>query len=112
MLADNDIDQSLILIKVFTADNIVEVGLMRSLLEQHDILAELRNHHTSSLMGEVPYTSIWPELWVDQAHFEQAKKLISELKMQDAEGPDWSCNSCNQLSPANFELCWQCGDYR
>lgn len=98
--------------KVFTADNIVEVGLMRSLLEQHDITCELRNHHTSSLMGEVPFTSVWPELWVDQSLAQRATEIISQSKRQDVSGPDWRCNRCQQASPANFELCWQCGGQR
>jgi hypothetical protein len=98
--------------KIFTADNIVEVGLMRSLLEQHDIPCELRNHHTSSLMGEVPYTSIWPELWVVQSLAKQATELISQSKSQNVSGLDWSCSHCKEASPANFELCWQCGGRR
>jgi hypothetical protein len=100
------------LIKIFTADNIVEVGLMRSLLEQHDIASELRNHHSSSLMGEVPYTSIWPELWVVESLVSQAENIITQTKSQVVSGPDWNCNSCNEANPANFDICWQCGGLR
>ncbi len=95
--------------KVFTADNIVEVGLIRSFLEQNNIPSELRNHHTSSLLGEVPFTSVWPEVWVDEARSEHAKQLISELRRKEAHGSDWDCQACKESNPANFELCWQCG---
>lgn len=94
--------------KVFTADNIVEVGLMRSFLEQNDIPSELRNHHTSSLLGEVPFTSVWPELWVADNDSIEAVELISQLKRKDVSGPDWVCQSCNEANPVNFDICWQC----
>lgn len=95
--------------KIFTADNIVEVGLMRSLLEQNDVPSELRNHHTSSLMGEVPFTSVWPELWVDTVYAERAADLILRMKRDDVTGPDWVCDSCRESNPANFDICWHCG---
>jgi len=97
------------LIKVYTADNILEVGLMRSLLEQHGIASELRNQHTSSLLGEVPYTSTWPELWTDTEFANQAKELIADAQKRDDSGEDWACSSCEALIPSNFDLCWQCG---
>jgi hypothetical protein len=95
--------------KVFSADNIVEVGLMRNLLEQNDIASELRNHHSSSLMGEVPFTSVWPELWVAQGESDQALKLIAEVKRDHLSGPDWTCAKCKEDNPVNFDICWQCG---
>jgi len=95
--------------KIFTADNIVEVGLVRSFLEQNDIPSELRNHHSSSLLGEIPFTSIWPELWVEKSLAEKAKALIAELKREDVSGPDWGCGKCDESNPANFDICWQCG---
>jgi len=95
--------------KVFTADNIVEVGLIRSFLEQNDIPSELRNHHTSSLLGEVPFTSVWPEIWVDEIRSEHAKQLIAELRREVVQGADWGCVSCSETNPANFDICWQCG---
>ncbi len=95
--------------KVFSADNIVEVGLMRSFLEQHDISSELRNHHSSSLMGEVPFTSVWPEVWVSANDSERAIKLISDIQRDIATGPDWSCSNCHESNPINFDICWQCG---
>jgi hypothetical protein len=99
-----------LLIKIFTADNIVEVGLMRSLLEQYGIASELRNHHSSSLMGEVPFTSVWPELWVDDSKAGKAQQLISGLKRENLGGPDWACAHCNEANPVNFDICWQCGE--
>ncbi len=100
------------LIKVYTADNVLEVGLMRSLLELNGIASELRNHHTSSLLGEVPYTSTWPELWTDLDSADLAKKLISEAQNREVSGEDWSCSSCDEQIPSNFDLCWQCGSIR
>ena len=96
--------------KVFTADNIVEVGLMRSFLEQNNIPSELRNHHTSSLLGEVPFTSVWPELWVAEGRSKRAVELISQLKREEVGGPDWACQACKEANPANFDICWQCGE--
>lgn len=97
------------LTKVYTADNVLEVGLMRSLLEQHGIASELRNHHTSSLLGEVPYTSTWPELWTDIDSSLQARELISDAQKRDVTGEDWVCSNCEAAVPSNFDICWQCG---
>jgi len=88
---------------------IVEVGLMRSFLEQNDVLSELRNHHTSTLLGEVPFTSVWPELWVIEEQSVKALELISQLKQREASGPDWTCQRCSETNPVNFDICWQCG---
>lgn len=97
------------LIKVYTADNVLEVGLMRSLLELNGIASELRNHHTSSLLGEVPYTATWPELWTDLESASRAKELISDALKREVSGEDWSCPGCDAQVPSNFDLCWQCG---
>ena len=76
---------------------------------QHDIPSELRNHHTSSLLGEVPYTSVWPEIWVGQPDFANAAELISQVRCGDVTGPDWACGDCKETNPGNFDICWQCG---
>lgn len=96
------------MLKVFTADNIVEVGLMRSMLAQHDIETELRNDHSASVMGEIPFTSVWPEIWVSQRYFDRAVELIKSLQRRELSGPDWRCSKCEEPNPISFELCWQC----
>ena len=100
------------MIKVYTADNVLEVGLMRSLLAQYDIDSELRNHHASSLLGEVAYTSTWPELWVGSDFAQQAKDIIDNAKKPNEGGSDWFCSACKETNPSNFDLCWSCGASR
>ncbi len=96
--------------KIFSAENIVEVGLLRNLLQQNGISCELRNHHASSLMGEVPFTNVWPEIWVDEANTDQALALIADIKRAEVGDVDWVCRGCREANPANFDLCWQCGE--
>jgi len=97
--------------RIFTASNIAEAGLMRSYLEQHDIPSILRNEHTSGVIGDLPFVDNSPELWVDVAFAHRALKLVEEARRTpDQESPEWTCLSCKELNPGNFELCWGCAE--
>lgn len=100
------------MIKVYTADNVLNVGLMRNLLSQNGIESELRNHHASSLLGEVAYTSTWPELWVRDDFSDKAKIIIDDALKPNDNKEDWHCSSCREVSPSNFDVCWSCGASR
>ena len=63
--------------KVFTHPNSLIVGNARSLLEEAGIQAELRNEFASSAMGETAPLETWPELWVGEGDYEQARDLLN-----------------------------------
>lgn len=83
---------------------------MRSYLEQHGISSTLRNEHTSSLIGELPFMDNNPEIWVDAASADEAITLVRQSQNSGShDGLDWACHECNETNPGNFEICWQCG---
>jgi hypothetical protein len=94
--------------KVFTNQNIAVVGAVRAYLEDNDIRSQMRNEFSSSVMGEVAFFDVWPELWVDDDLSAWAIELISDVQQQENKGPDWSCLQCQEPNPVNFEICWQC----
>lgn len=95
--------------KIFTSDNNALVGLVRSYVEEHNIPCQLRNEYASSVFGEVPFFSVWPELWVADLYEAQAIALVKEIQTPVNTGSDWTCGSCKEANPGSFELCWQCG---
>lgn len=97
------------MIKVFTDQNLAVVGSVRSYLQEHGVFSQLRNEHSSSLMGEVAFFLVWPELWVSDHDAAQAIELVKDLKNSNADGPEWLCPECAEANPGTFETCWQCG---
>lgn len=96
------------LTKVFTAEHISEAGLIRSYLGQHNIPSELRNEYASSVMGELPFMTSSPEVWVDSSVAQTAIKLIADLDQPNVDCPDWVCSGCSEVNPGNFSSCWNC----
>lgn len=80
--------------KVYTNQNIALVGAMRSYLEENNIYGEYRNEFSSSVMGEVAFFDVWPELWVADGESERAVELLELLQHKPITGSDWFCKSC------------------
>lgn len=96
------------LTKVFTAEHISEAGLIRSYLEQHNVPSQLRNEYVSGALGDLPFMTSSPEIWVDSSIVSTAAKLIAELNQPNIERPEWSCSECSEANPGNFSSCWNC----
>jgi len=89
------------------------VGHLQGLMEAEGIKTELRNLEGSSAAGGVPFTQVYPELWVlnngDEA---RAKAIVKEFRSAaDAEkpGPAWTCPVCKEQVEGMFSECWNCG---
>lgn len=94
--------------KVFTDQNIALVGAMRSYLAEHGITGHLRNEYSSSVMGEIAFFDVWPELWVSANDYAKSKELLDEVNQSVPSGPDWKCRHCSETNPGTFEICWDC----
>lgn len=97
------------MVQVFTDQNIALVGSVRGFLENNGIACQLRNEYSSSVMGEVSFFLVWPELWVADAQAQEARELIKQLDSSSPSGPDWTCRNCGESNPGTFDICWQCG---
>jgi len=89
------------------------VGHLQGLLEAEGIKTELRNLEGSSAAGGVPFTQVYPEVWVlNNADEARAKAIVKEFRAAaDAEkpGPDWICPVCKERVEGVFSQCWNCG---
>ena len=95
--------------KVFEHPASHEVGLCESILTSNGIPAEIRNRGVSSLMGEIPFTEAYPELWVlKDEDYERAIALLQEYHRSVSEaaaGGDWVCLRCGESVPNTLDAC-------
>lgn len=102
--------------KVFEHPAYHEVGLCESVLNSNGIESIIRNQNVSSLTGEVPFTSAYPELWiVDDARYDEAISLLLDFhhaSVQDSTSSDWTCPKCSESVPGTFHSCWKCNSSR
>ena len=97
--------------KVTSADSLVMINHYKNLLESEGIAAFLKNEHFGSIMGEIPFQEVWPELWIENdLDLDRAKQLIG-IAVLDEESPtaDWRCSNCKAENEGQFAACWQCG---
>ncbi len=113
-------------IKVFTAPTAFEAHFVRSVLEQHGVVAMVRNDTFS------PYGLEQPEVWVQPECLEVVEEVLAMLRSSsDADGAlslaevDGEagrlsldadagavslCRGCGEENPRHFEICWRCGE--
>jgi hypothetical protein len=98
------------LIKVFENFDFSRVGQMQSLLEAHGIATFIRNQYGSSVMGEVPFVEVVPQLFVlrDEDYDRALELLRLDLPADDSRG-DWVCPECGVDVDAPLGRCWKCG---
>lgn len=71
--------------KVYEDQNMSMVGYYRSLLEEEGIETSVRNEFAHLAAGEIPFTQVYPELWVvSESDYDKAISLIKA--MRDATG--------------------------
>ncbi len=97
--------------KVTSADSLVTINHFRNLLVSEGIPAFLKNEHFGSIMGEVPFQEVWPELWVENdLDYDRAMQLINSAKIaEESPSAPWTCRDCREENEGQFAVCWQCG---
>ena len=94
--------------RVYQASTLLEAQLIADTLSSLGILNHILNAHAVGAMGELPYSQILPEVWVeDPAREAQAREMVAAL--DEPLEPDKICPYCDELNPGNFLSCWQCG---
>jgi hypothetical protein len=100
-------------IKVFEHFDFSRVGQMQSLLESHGIRTFIRNQYGSSVMGEVPFVEVVPQLFVlEDGDLERALELLLIDTPREAQAEDWGCPACGSEVEGFFSHCWKCGTGR
>ena len=63
--------------KVTSADTVVMANHYKNILEAEGIPCQIRNEHLNQIYGEMPFTEVWPEIWVlKDIDYDRAKQLI------------------------------------
>jgi rubrerythrin len=96
--------------KIFESSDSMRVGHYQSMLESDGIQTFVKNLNQSSLMGEIPFAEVYPELWIvnDDDH-EQALRLLQSYEQPAAgNAEDWICPKCGEQVPKELNQCWSC----
>ena len=98
------------MIKVFEDFDYSRVGQMQSLLESHGIRTFMRNEFGSSVVGELPFVEVVPQLFVLEPRDLARAEEILKLELPEGEpAPDWTCPECGAEVEGSFPQCWKCG---
>ncbi|MEH6502933.1 MAG: DUF2007 domain-containing protein [Cycloclasticus sp.] len=97
------------MIKVFSAQDFIEVAFWRNYLEQQDIACQIRNEYLTGAAGEMPPIECWPELWImDERDEVMAKKHLASDPLGEKDLASWVCSHCGEESEGQFSHCWNC----
>lgn len=99
------------MIKVFEDFDLSRVGHVQSALAAAGIRTLLKNQFMSSVMGEIPFVEVMPELWIlEDDDLDKARRLIEQLQSQpEPAQAAWVCSSCGNEVEGVFSHCWNCG---
>src|SRR5512145_820097 len=87
-----------------------DAWLVADRLNQAGIRAHVFNQHAQSIVGDVPPEVAQPQVWLErEIDRERAQVLLARLMEEASRGGSVACARCGEESPANFELCWNCG---
>jgi hypothetical protein len=92
-------------------DSVIEI--IRNLLAQEGIETTVLNVSTGSLLGEVPFFSAAPEIWILRDEDEpRARAIVGDYEsgaIQDQLTREpWKCPRCGELVEGQFTECWNC----
>lgn len=94
--------------EVFSNQDLTLVAYYKGLLDEAGIPSYIRNENTNN--PDVAGAGFSPTLCViSNADFDTAIALLKAASLQSSSKADWTCPSCAEANPGNFELCWNCG---
>lgn len=98
------------MIRFYVARQRYDAWLVADRLNQVGIRAHVFNQHASSIVGDVPPEIAQPQVWLErECDLERARNVLKDIEGAAASGPAHACRACGEESPANFDLCWNCG---
>lgn len=98
------------MLRLGTAANLPEAHLLLHRLAQAGIEARVFNEHAQGGLGEIPFTHAYPEIWIMEAADEaRAREIIAEYERTPAAPDTAQCETCGEMNPQGFEICWHCG---
>lgn len=100
--------------KVYEHIDFARVGHFQSILESDGIKTMIKNLGASVGIGEIPFTEVFPELWVvNDEDYERAMAALESYTPPETEDTtDWTCPSCGEYVEKQFGECWNCSEPR
>jgi len=102
--------------EIYRARNVAEAELVSQALNAEGIRTQVINSALQNAVGDLPYLSVSPRVWVLEADAERALSLIRN-RFQDAEQAaeqraEWTCPRCAEVNGSAFDFCWKCAASR
>ncbi|WP_181918303.1 MULTISPECIES: DUF2007 domain-containing protein [unclassified Wenzhouxiangella] len=98
--------------KLTTADDPIEAGFLRGLLESAGLAVQVRSMELWTVAVEIYYSEgARPSIWVRKCDVARARQVL-ERRDEVGEGESWTCPDCGERLEAQFTTCWQCGHAR
>lgn len=95
--------------RLYTAANLPEAHLVRGLLMAAGIEARVFNEYSPGALGELPASSAYPEIWIEEDRdAARARQVIETYERQTAVSGSRTCRACGEENPAGFAICWHC----
>lgn len=95
--------------KLTSAASLITINHYKNLLAAEGIAAEIRNEHLGSIFGEMPFTEVWPELWIqNDLDYDRALQLIDAAIVEESPDKPWRCRQCGEDNEGQFAACWNC----
>lgn len=96
--------------KLTSAPTLVTVYHYKNVLEAEGIPAEVRNEYFGGILGDMPFTDTWPQLWVlNDLDYDRAMQLIEGVP-DESPGASWRCRKCREENEGQYAACWNCGE--
>jgi hypothetical protein len=96
--------------RFYTALNRFDAYLLLHWLQQAGIPAHVFNEHMQSIVGDVPPDVAQPQVWIENSDDRaRAETVLAEMRSERMRTGSVRCRGCGEENPANFELCWKCG---
>ena len=100
------------MIKAYTAASLQDAYILLGLLRVEGIEARILNANAQGGLGEIPFTSTYPEIWlVNERDCDRARGTFSAFERAEAsvsERAPVRCSVCREDNPPGFEICWNC----
>lgn len=96
--------------KLTSSESLITINHYKNILESEGIASRIKNEHLGSIVGELPFVEVWPELWViNDLDFDRAKQLIDADIVDESPQTSWTCRKCGEVNEGQFAACWSCG---
>ena len=95
--------------RLYSAADLFEAYLIRDLLAEVGVRAQILNENAQGGVGEIPFTHAYPEVWVERENdLNRARQVIVEYESRRDTSHYVDCPNCGEQNPDNFETCWHC----